>query len=873
MSTPPQTCETPCETCAKQGLPILLTRYAVLAPPPAPNLGEDVLPAVSGTFHNDELAAIPLGAGAYYGLRLLRSGYVYVFDEARGTWAEYFVTQTGHFTRLPARALAVLGPRPAPAEVFQCARNGNAPLAGVITIANPAHATRVWIAYSDVEWTNELLGRHSVDAQLREQHMQRIDIEGGKVVAQPGTAPIDEVDHWLPEFILPRNIGVARFYQTNPFPFAFRDGQAAALKAACTANAPAGGAAIVALHDPVGVVAELAYLMELRKLRYLNEPGRRHSMSSAGSIEWLRHTLREQAKLAEVAANEAQADVLELPPSYRPTRTGHPAEESLPADPQGAQRLRESLTLRELEEAAESKWARYTHDREGRPRFDDDARLDWQARFRTELAQFDAEAIAPLAHAHVGWLRSTRLARHMAGNYDHNDPRSGEAYVATVEMMLRSTGDKQPCRELYQAWLQAGDLEAGNLLMRALVYNQQALAEQVAAIDDPPLDGRAFPAAAVLTLAREALAQMPESAQARMGALLDTIAGTILNYMKRLDSGHANPHAAAALYGINGLQFVRTPVRGKRDQFVQAYVNTIFHLDPTLSSRTRPNELGRAVAAQLRLLRIEQVPLEGTRTQGWYLLLDKRTLRNASALPLEGQALADHLARSVRSADQLHRIDVAAWRRLTDGPHLSLLGGLLEVINLCKLVEDVQRSMTHNQEDARRRLHAGVASVTAAVVQTSGEVLRRLPVSTLRIAPGINFHFAGRVLSNIGAVVGFGASLYLGVADYLEGEKQAQMGNTGLAELYHSAGQIGVTFSFVIVILSFTGRVIPFLAGPLFIVAALLFIGTLYLSTRIESEKDNDLQAWLRRCHFGNGPDRYDDVEFEQQQLAIALQE
>lgn len=185
-------CESPCETCKKEGLPLLLTRYAV-------HTTETKAPALSGKLGGAPLASIPLGDHAQYGLRLLRSGYVYVHDEARKHWDEYFVTADGFLTKLPPRPKT--GTRAAPATEFACARSGAAPLAGVVTIRNPKHATTIWIGFSDVEWTDDTLNRHN-DAAYRQRHMQKVVISGGKVSPQPHTAPLEEVDSVVPEFKL-----------------------------------------------------------------------------------------------------------------------------------------------------------------------------------------------------------------------------------------------------------------------------------------------------------------------------------------------------------------------------------------------------------------------------------------------------------------------------------------------------------------------------------------------------------------------------------------------------------------------------------------------------------------------------------------------
>ena len=76
MSAAPKMCENPCETCAKEGLPLLLTRYALMP-------SEAQAPKLADQLDSPDLQKVPLGDTAHYGLRLLRSGYVYVFDEKR----------------------------------------------------------------------------------------------------------------------------------------------------------------------------------------------------------------------------------------------------------------------------------------------------------------------------------------------------------------------------------------------------------------------------------------------------------------------------------------------------------------------------------------------------------------------------------------------------------------------------------------------------------------------------------------------------------------------------------------------------------------------------------------------------------------------
>ena len=257
-------CANPCDTCEKKGLPLLLTRYAILPK-------EAGAPALSGNLNDKALASIPLGGNAVYGLRLLRSGYVYVYDE-RGYWDEYFVTSDGFLSKLPPRPKAVKTDQRREPE-FACARSGAAPLAGVITIRNAKHAKAVWIGFSDVEWTDATLAKNN-DAAYRAKHMIKIVVSGGKVSTQPHTAHMDQVDHVVPEFILCGRQGQKDPKPLGTIPVHSRLAQKADFKAAVKKIDPLNGAAIVALIDPAGVTIELASLIHERMRAFLeNAPG------------------------------------------------------------------------------------------------------------------------------------------------------------------------------------------------------------------------------------------------------------------------------------------------------------------------------------------------------------------------------------------------------------------------------------------------------------------------------------------------------------------------------------------------------------------------------------------------------------------------
>ena len=54
-------------------------------------------------------------------------------------------------------------------------------------------------------------------------------------------------------------------------------------------------------------------------------------------------------------------------------------------------------------------------------------------------------------------------------------------------------------------------------------------------------------------------------------------------------------------------------------------------------------------------------------------------------------------------------------------------------------------------------------------------------------------------------------------------------------------------------------------------VIGIVFIAFLLVTFFIEANKDNKLQDWLSRCHFGLGSEKYDSAELQVEQYKLAL--
>lgn len=855
MSAQPAMCENPCETCAKEGLPLLLTRYALMT-------SDAKAPALGGQLDDPDLKKVPLGGSAHYGLRLLRSGYVYVFDEKRNHWDEYFVTTDGYLSKMPPRIRA-LKAQPKPATEFRCARNGSAPLAGVITVRNAKHAGKVWIAFSDVEWTDAVFMAHQ-DAAYRQRHMRCVTVSAGKVAPQPGTAPLEQVAQHVSEFKLPARQAQAAFGPWCPHPYNAREGAAPALLQAVEKVRPGGGAAVVALHDPVGLASEIAALMEVRKTSFMQPESRAKPRFAASTIASLEVSIKEQAKLAEIEAGEQLARRAEAgPAAYHPSA----ALAGVQGDLEQAARWR-THTPDSLERAASNAWKKYTHDRTGKPRFDLAGSRAWLESYNSDFLKFDTENIAPLAKAHVAWMQHPCMVSHLSCNYDSRDRESGVAYTATVVKLLTYTLDKQPCYDLYLKWLKEGEFTAQNLVMRALALNQQELIDQLGKADAAPVDLRAFPSDAVASAVAAFLEKMPATANAQLAALLGGLSGPALKYWDEFNAGKVGSKAAAAMAAASGKQIVRLPVVGSRGDFVQAYVRQLYMLDPTL--KTNPNQLQKAVAAQIRLLEIEGVKTQGNRKLGWYVVLDREAVAGATARNLAGQALADELAKAVRTPQDLRKLELAQalkWRGVGNVGFTGVAGALM-VLNFTKLLEDVEKGMSHEMAEAQAKLMAGKVAIAGFVAEQLGNGLEKLGEQRLRNMAGRFSGYLPNVLKLAGRFASFGVGVFLGLWDISKGAEASQQGDRGLAFAYRVSGTAGILVSGAMLGIAMGWIALGPIGWLMLAVGILIWLGaTLF----VETSKDSPLQEWLARCHFGTASDKYVDTATHIAEYKLAL--
>lgn len=823
-----------CEFCDKRGLPILPLRYAIA-------------PAGAGAPVVATVGIVPAARAAHYTRRLLRAGYLYVYDEARDRWETYFVTPQALFFKLAetAGAVPVLPDKP-----FDCPDAGHRAVASCITIRDARHASRVWIGFSDLQWTPAVREKHR-SAEYRQRHMRCIDVNAHG--ASPDAAHclgIHTVGTEVAEYAMARP-ALQRALGWSPFALDARQDALPRLIREAENLAPGRGLAVV-LEDPVGIAAELDALMQRNLQTFVNAGDHARRLAVANAVQQIEEAVRAQAVEREEAAAEQLANQMLGQGGIGMLFEGFRERRLAEVD------AMRTVTAAEAQRAADAAWSRYA------AKFDETGADRWKQTFDRRLQAHDADFIAPLAAAHAAWMRSAAMAAAFECNADETNAHSGVAYAKTLQLCLGATQDKAACFDLYAEWL-AGDVtDKQNLVLRALVLNLEATAQEIGAAVAAHPDWRSLPLDGLVSAFGKAVETVAAGTPDAVGGVVARLLGPLARLVGQAADGPVR--GALVALGLHAQQsFAVVEVTGSKKAFRTTLIRQLRQIGTQV-----PNErqMERAVAAELRRLERAGVALQSTSTRRFLLMVDAAQV-HAMPTGLDAQARAQWLAASIRTPQQLDALNLSSWQAKVRNPALSaikgsvpyvagLLGAVIQYNMFQKLSEDERGAMSHEKTEATARLWAGVGALGGTITELVGQGLGKIAPLTPRFARGLGFVSAAA--KGLGKTVGVGGALVMAWFDARQAGQTWREGNAGLAIAYAASAGLGVAAAVLLAFTAWTG------------VGLVLVLALMAVTWLIEYFKDDKVQAWLERCIWGKGPGpKYIGAEEEMNQLQIAL--
>lgn len=888
-----------CPNCIRFGFPILLARYAVARTDAEVRRRAPPLQAPFGSGVQD--IVLP-ASDAQYTLRLLRGGYVYAFNETRDEWLAWQVNEHGDLSSFDIRDTS---PPPqnddAPAS---CSRHGSAMMSKCIVLPDAKWGTTLWLAFSAAPWTAKVWRRHQ-DAAYRQRSMRRIDMAGwvGSGNPQPHMASLYQTLDQVAEFhlvdtysILPKTPDATNLPRMEVLPGAhalahslsgrvqYAQHQLDLLRAqarlAARQDAPdhplAVAPALVALDDPVGIIADLNQLAMTRLLEWENEPERAEKRQSAAAITALREAIHQGAIEDEVHRKRTSAMVGRgIVGVFGGRAAAQELSRSLPLWTDDVFAVEDEEEVLRLGRKSWKKYRKHLRGGNAYARWLKNTYLDEQDRFYQKH-------IAALDDGYIAWLSAAAFKQHMVCNFDSTDTTSGILYQEAVTAMLQDATSRGKVFAYVLEQLENGNpLDPESILLRAQVWNQDALIsdwKQVLAKTSTAPGARDWLLAANgLSNAFKGLLDNPAAGKTAgmyqgSARLLEHLSGPVtrmvgdeIGRMVAADVGRLPARwqmglmTAMAQSGSPQTQLVdltghTTPKRARKA------------LAMTLASRAGLNAAQQASVAATAALESANATMDGARFKfGMLAFVDADQLKlfkalNAKAV-MPGPAIQRHLQRTLSVVD-LHD----AMRSTVSGLHRSSYGyGVAGLVMMSASLGHLNQQIMKAPVEERGLLKANFAAGVAALVGDSaivlGEVGAKLPWLSRSLAEPM-----GRWMYNAGtraAVLRAGGQILSGVAGMLlgalliyEGARDLSL-NMGYGIAMGALGIATVVFSFM----TLSGVGIP--AG------VLLMIATAVVTVVVAYFKPDDVERWLDKViHFGvNGSGAFGNIEMQEAAL------
>jgi hypothetical protein len=867
---------TTCPFCERGGIPLMPARLAL-------STSDNPMPVVTEPFVFQAPKAGMDNGRFKYVLRTLRTGYLYVYDEVRREWSGYVVTADGYYYYFnPEKE-----PPKSETVVFSCSQSPvDKALASCITVKHTTAlpAGKVFLGFSDVAWTPAVFARYK-EAAFRQQAMRWVDIAAwiGNH-AQNFCAPIDQAETVLSEFCLPQTRGADQFVW-SPFAFAAKgivgaDGKpvafmkaisdAAKTKSAERAKAglsPIGLQAhhglIVRIKDPTAVTRETTRLLQHQTAQFMSHPSRVRQVALSNAIAAVKSAVADQSVKDEIAAAEKFAN---------DQVSGNPLGHALFASTRKRTEELRHVSVQEAAKVRSQSWDKYAE------KLKPGSLEAFEAKFKEDLAEFDRTWVFTLSDFHSKWMQDSSTQDYFDYNFDAANIANGFAYQALVTLCIEDMADKKSFMDLAAKLLPGDMLDRKNLLLRALVLNNDELARKVTEAANPSMDWRTPGWENVGGWFKEAFAAVDKAAYETWlsgkgpadatSRLFVHMAGPLIRFIApQLHNPSLTAKAALMAMGItSNAHIVPVDVSGSKDAFRKALVRQLLKsTGQTFTGR----QLDKAVADEMRRLEVEGVRAEGQTRQRWLLAVNEKTARQLVSEMPPGLSPTERARRIVSAIQTPEALEAATSRGVLNTVlnmevRLGVLTAILQGISLSKAMADEDTAMAHETEEVRWKMRAAWMGLVGTITETTMVAVGKMPPLTLRATQGISAARAvlsgASVLKWVGKGAGAAAGIIVAVYDGVHAKEEASQGNWGLAGLYAVSAVTGGVLA--------VGLLLGFVTGG---VAIVLLIVLVALAVLIELFKDNKIQDWLERTLWGIDGDKYESMEVEMKQLESAV--
>ncbi|STV59047.1 Uncharacterised protein [Klebsiella michiganensis] len=832
-----------CNFCTRQGLALLPVRPGIKGL-------DDRAPDFPATFTPPPVTA--QGETAYTP-RLLREGFLYIWNEMAESWINYYVTQEGFYYPLPESGnvppTVVNGKtKPCITEPAELAR------ASLITlpVMPPPYQNGVfWFAWSEVEWTDAVRAKHE-NAERPEEIMQRFDMgswlrngEAENVVSISSlTETVAEyshgadssgIRHWSPSYWK----RAKALDGTNLFQ-------------AAEALSPGKGG-IIMLSDPVAVVQELSALVNYRlKTRFAEDPEFSRGIALSATLSGLKQAMTEQFRRDLIAEDKT---------TQRWSKTV-------------GSRVIAGITVPSENAEQETEEAKDWHNRTFDERFEVRAKQRWddyekyidrdkEKAFLTKLDAavntYNESVIIPMTEMYLAWLQSQTLATYFQYNFDTINLGSGAFYLQSVTDCLEGMQDQKPVSEWLHSQLVAEAFSGKNYILQALVFNNDEIAKQiqekvskVSVVDDISWEN-------LMDGIKDVTEDYSKVLSVKMESYLSCISSGFVRLLQSM--AYSKPVISIIAMVANSGYGVKTvALTGKRKYFLRATLREVARMTD-INDRVSQDKLRPHLDTAMRRMELDGVPMEETQERRFMVLIDRNEARRISALPKDVRI--QEATRVLRSADDvtgsvfprfystnMSGLRGATVNRLADtaGGSIPFTGCMASVIFQGVALTGAAGGKDLLTWEKGTRFGANVVGAFGTSLEVAERALNDLRV--LRLKAIIRSNLGANALRKTTGFISQGIKIcskaaLIGVFwDGLNGFDYLKQGDYGMMVASFGSAIGGLLLSGII-----TGLVL----GPLGIAWALILVFGCAIYMALKG--DNDIQKWLKSCLWRKVPE------------------
>ncbi|WP_276569423.1 T6SS effector BTH_I2691 family protein [Pseudomonas paralactis] len=861
-----------CSVCDQLGVALMPLRYAVAQP------ATKRAPAIQAPF-GDGLESVPLPTdSAHYTMRHLRGGYLYVFNEVRGEWKAYVVTEDAYLVEYDIHDKTP----PDPSGASPCSRMAKSAASRCVMIPDAIRAGPVWFGFSDVAWTERVLERHRQSA-YRDKHMRCIDLGAWakSQTVQPHLTGLSEAREVVAEYHLPAEpkapvnsvtVHGYKAFMHSPQDFHNCHDELDPFLASAHTSGCGVPPAMVALADPVGIALELNALTLGQVERFEQKDDRDWKKATSTAIQGLRQMLEEAAVATALERHQGER---------------YATFEGMPLHPEWdeAARERNELIFSSLPAAKEAKvradaWARYIDN------YREADRIAFEEQLQVDLEQFMQTTVTPLVRALASWYWGKPFGQAMLCNHDAEDWDSGLCFTTLVTASLTGlTGHPLIIDQVVED-LRGRYSDPNNLTMRALVLNNDRIAARLDEAATPELVlGNPFAWRNVLNAFGHVLDEhdkgLVSGGLARAAGLAHQISGALVrslgNPLKTGASGALDLSIRYRMLGLlgalSGKQILSLSTTASEAQMAHIISEKVALLQPGVDRKALQNKVTR----ELRQLEKQPGVREATGAKNarnrkvfsWSLMYDADV---GKALNLDSRGKLNSNTPLLMSQEELRRV---VAQRHTTLPKLAqidvgvgVVGGILDGWNAYMAVQQLDKQGLTVKSGTN--FMAAVIGLAGGGAELAGGIWSKYPAGRLKLAKAWNI-FGKKILTRsaalqfAGKLLGALGGLLTSIVDLMSGIEAFKQGDFWTAGLRFTTAVLGVVIVILVVFTTMTAGVGLLLFMAL---AGISFLGDWLIGLF----KDNKIEAWINRTPFGTSAgDGYYDLDEQQSELNTLL--